>query len=306
MYCSNECKTEHENRIHYVECNRKPLPSVLVVCTKMVLTAVSIAGSLERLKNLLKDSNNRTVFDYDLSNPNDPLYKGNLLLVANAMAKSENSKIVITEKMKKTFDLPPFDSLWETDDDREFLIEFFHDQLRIHNTNQLEMGEHVLEESADESYWYVKTVGSGLCPFASLFNHSCDANVKRVCIDNKIAFVVARPVAAGQQLFLSYGYSSHRISRDERQSLLKRYSFHCDCEACVEDYPEINELQKHDPDFADPICCTMTVQEAVKAFKANCEYIQRKIKWHPSYETTTLMNHNDHLLYQISRLRFGE
>lgn len=306
MYCSGECETEHETFIHHVQCNKKPWPSVLVVCTKMILAAVSIAGSLDRLKSLLKDSKSKTVFNYDLSNPEDTSYRRNLLLVANSMAKSDHSKIVITDKMKTTFDFPPFDSLWETDEERDFLIDCFHNQLQIHNTNQLEMGEHTLEDSSDQSYWYVKTIGSGLCPFASLFNHSCDANIKRTCIDNKIAFVVARPVAAGEQLFLSYGYSSHRVSRDERHNLLKRYSFICDCEACIKNFPEMPELPKHDPDFAEPIFCAMTVSEAVTQFRKNCEYIEKNIKRHPAYETTTLMIHNDHLLYQISRVRVAE
>ena len=305
MYCSNECKTEHENLIHHVECNKKPLPSVLIVCTKMILTAVSIAGSLGRLKSLLKDSETRSVFDLDLSDPDDPSNKINLLLVANSMAKSENSKIVITDKMKTTFNFPPFDTLWKTDEEREFLIECFHNQLRIHNTNQLEMGEHTLEFFSEQNYWYVKTVGSGLCPFASLFNHSCDANISRTCIDNKIAFIVNRPVVAGEQLFLSYGYSFHRILKDERQNLLKRYSFTCDCEACTKNYPAMNDLPKYDPDFVEPDFCSLTVTQAKIKFKNNCEYIDKNIKRHPSYETTKLMIHNDHLLYQIARTRFG-
>lgn len=239
MYCSDECKTDHENFIHLVECRKKPLPPVLLVCTKMILTAVDIAGSLDQLKTLLEESKSKTVFDFDLSDPKDPSLKKNLVRIVNSMAKSENSKIVITEKMKKTFNFPPFDKLWKTDEEREFLIDCFHNQLRIHNTNQLEMGEHTLEDYFGENFWYVKTIGSGLCPFASLFNHSCDANIKRTCIDNKIVFVVARPIRAGQQLFLSYGYSSHAISKDERQHLLQRYSFTCDCEACVKNYANI-------------------------------------------------------------------
>lgn len=103
MYCSEFCLHEHEELIHFVECNKKPLPSVLVVCTEMLLTAVSIAGSLQKLRSLLSRDLNKTVFDFDLSNPNDSSYKKNLLIVANSMAKSEHSKIVITENMKAIF-----------------------------------------------------------------------------------------------------------------------------------------------------------------------------------------------------------
>lgn len=304
MYCSSECQVEHEKFIHRQECNKKPLPQVLVVCTKMLLTAVELAGSIGSLRELLDNSEHPTVFDYDLSHPDDPDYKRNLLLVVNSMAKSEHSKIVISEKMKSTFDFPPFDELWKTDDEREFLIETFHNQLRIHNTNQLEMGEHKMETWDDPNSWSVKTIGGGLCPFASLFNHSCDANVKRTCIDNKIAFVVAAPVVAGEQLFLSYGYSSCRVSKKERQELLKRFSFICDCKACEKDFPEISELPTFDRKFVEPKFSAMTVQEAIEEFRKNCEYIEKYFSHHPSYETTTLMIHNDHLLYQIARVSY--
>lgn len=308
MYCSEFCRKEHETLIHFVECNKKPLPAVLIVCTEMLLTAVSTAGSLQNLRSLLSCDLNKTVFDFDLSNPRDPSYRKNLLLVVNSMAKSENSRIVITDKMKAIFNSSPFDTLWESEDDRDFLIDCFHNQLRIHNTNQLEMGEHTLVQDsvASAPYWYVKTIGSGLCPFASLFNHSCDANVKRTCIDNRIAFVIAKPVAKGEQLFLSYGYSFYKFPREERQNLLQRFSFTCDCRACIENYPEMMKLTRLNLDFSEPEFRTLSTQAAANEFKKNSEYIKKSIENHPSYETTTCQIYNDHLLHQIAKFSFDE
>lgn len=267
----------------------------------MLLTAVLIAGGLNQLRELLESTKRKTVFDFDFSDPNDPDYLRNLVVVVNYMAMSEASRIVITDQMKKTFNFAPFSSLWETDDEREFLIECFHNQLRIHNTNQLEMGVHMLEPSDDEPYWCVKTIGSGLCPFASLFNHSCDANVKRTCFDNKIAFVVAKPIEPGDQLFISYGYSSNRMPRDDRRNLLQRFSFQCECEACVRDFPQTRDLPRLDSNFDDPEFKTMNTSDAIREFKRNCEYIEKNIGKHPCYETTLCLIHNDHLLNQISK-----
>lgn len=292
---------EHASRVHHVQCNKKPLPPVLVVCTEMLLTAVSIAGGLNDLRQLLEKTERKTVFDFDLSDKNDPEYLKNLITVVNSMAMSENSKIVMTEKMKKTFNFAPFSSLWETEDEREFLIECFHNQLRIHNTNQLEMGVHRLESADDGDFWCVKPIGSGLCPFASLINHSCDANVKRVTFENKIAFVVAKPIEAGDQLFLSYGYSSCRMPREERRNHLQRFSFQCECEACVRDFPQTRDLPRLDSNFADPDFKTEKISDAIREFKQNCEYIEKNIKNHPCYETTLCSIHNDHLLNQISK-----
>lgn len=309
MYCSRECRIEYEKFIHHVECGKKPLPPVLVVCTKMLLAAVDIAGSFKALMELLKYFKHQTVFDFDLRKSADPLYNGvykrNLLTIVNSMAMSEHSKIVISEKMKATFDFPPFDLLWKTGDEREMVIDFFHNQLRIHNTNQLEMGEHTLVTDFDQSYWFAKTIGTGLCPFASLFNHSCDANVKRTCVDNKIVFVVGKPISAGEQLFISYGYSSYRMPRDERQKSLQKFSFTCDCVACVNNYPELDQLPPFDEDFVEPSFEAFAVKQAVAEFKKNCEFIEKNIKYHPCYETTRILAHNDHLLYQISRTSIG-
>lgn len=292
---------EHGSRVHYVYCNKKPLPPVLVVCTEMLLTAVSIAGGLNKLRELLEKTKRKTVFDCDLSNPNDPDYLRDLVVVVNSMAMSENSRIVMSDEMKKTFNFAPFSSLWETDDEREFLIECFHSQLRVHNTNQLEMGVHRLESVGNDEFWCVKPIGSGLCPFASLFNHSCDANVKRTCFDNKIAFVVVKPIEAGDQLFLSYGYSSCRMPRENRRKCLQRFSFHCECEACVRDFPQTRDLPRLDSNFVDPEFKTMNSADAIREFKQNCEYIEKNIGNHPSYETTLSLIHNDHLLNQISK-----
>lgn len=286
-----------------MECNKKPLPSVLIVCTKMLLTAVSIAGSLDALRDLLSDSKDHTVFDFDLNNDSDASHQKNLLRIVNSMAKSEHSKITITEKMKSIFNFPPFDSLWETDEDRDFLIECFHSQLRIHNTNQLEMGEHCLVEG-NEPYWCVKPFGSGLCPFASLFNHSCDANIKRTCLNNKIVFVAAKPIEAGSQLFLSYGYSSYKFPRDERQILLKRFSFICDCEACQKDFPLLIDLPRKDSKFIKPKFESMSIQKAIEEFQKNCHFLDENIKDHPSYETTMSLIHNDHCLNLIAMNSF--
>jgi hypothetical protein len=271
----------------------------------MLLTAVSIAGSLKALSDLSRNATCRAVFDFDLSNSKDPSYKKKLLSVVQSMAMSEHSKIVISEKMKKFFDHSPFDELWSTSDERELLIDCFHSQLRIHNTNQLEMGEHTLDFAPpDQPFWYAKTIGSGLCPFASLFNHSCDSNVKRVTVDNKIVFVVGKPIKIGEQLFISYGYSFYRMPREERQRNLEKFSFTCDCIACLEDYPESEDLPRFDDEFVEPKFDSMTMSNAIVEYKKNCKYITENIKRHRCYETSKLLVHNDHLMHQIAKVTF--
>lgn len=306
MYCSTDCQAEHLKFIKSIESSKKPLPIVLTTCAKMIFIAIEVAGGFKKLCNLISESKSKTVFDFDLSNPESPDYKQNLLRVINSCAMSESSKINITDNMKAIFNHPPFDSIWETPEERELLIDIFHRQLRIHNTNQLEMGAHTLDTVFDETYWYSKTIGGGLYPFASLFNHSCDANVKRFTVDNKLAFVVGRPIKAGQQLFISYGYSSYRMSLKDRQEQLSRFSFTCECEACVKDYKQLVQLSRINPDFVEPSLRAVTVKKAMVEFANNCEYLNKIIYHHPCFETTILINHNEHLLHQITKLSFNE
>lgn len=306
MYCSTTCQAEHHKAIHIVECCKKPLPIVLLVCAKMIFIAMSVGGSFKKLCNLTNDSKSKTVFDYDLSDSEDSDFKKNLLTVINSCAMSEHSKIVISDKMKAVFNHPPFNRIWETPEERKLLIDCFHRQLRIHNTNQLEMGEHTVERLAGENFWYSKTIGGGLCPFASLFNHSCDANVKRFTVDNKLAFVIGRPIKAGDQLFISYGYSSYRMSREERQLQLSRFSFVCDCQACTKNYPEMQQLPRTDESFVEPKFEAFSVKAAAVEFRKNCDYIDKNIHSHPCFETTMLINHNEHLLHQISKISINE
>lgn len=49
------------------------------------------------------------------------------------------------------------------------------------------------------------TVGNGIFPIASLFNHSCCHNADRLAVDNKLVIYVRRPIKAGEQVFINYG-----------------------------------------------------------------------------------------------------
>jgi hypothetical protein len=50
-----------------------------------------------------------------------------------------------------------------------------------------------------------KCNGISLCLFGSYFNHSCDPNVQRLPLENRIVFYARKPVKKGEQLFMTYG-----------------------------------------------------------------------------------------------------
>lgn len=307
MYCSEECKLEHEFLVHKLECDGEPFNESFALATKMTLNALSLAGSVENLQNLLKSSTCKTVYDLDLSGQVDESYKKNAMLAINALTTVRETEYTKTDPLEELFEKAPFDSLLKTEDDREFIKEFARNQLRILDTNLYDMKEHSRASlSFKTQQTFGQSIGSGLFLFASLFSHSCDPLVKRITVDNKIAFVVVRPVAAGEQLYISYGYSSYAMTRDIRRSHLRSYGFICDCKACSSNYLQLTQQRRMIREYVEEDHEAMTAQTAIAAFKKACKFVKKIIDFHPCYETTDMMIYCDHLLHQISKLSLEE
>lgn len=68
---------------------------------------------------------------------------------------------------------------------------------------------------------------------ASLFNHSCIANVKRSHIGDMMVVRAAKPIAKGEQLFISYLNSS--VEYQHRRQFLENWAFECHCKRCLAD-----------------------------------------------------------------------
>ncbi|KAF8568308.1 hypothetical protein P879_01693 [Paragonimus westermani] len=85
-------------------------------------------------------------------------------------------------------------------------------------------------------------VGSALYPILSLINHSCNPNVAHVYLANGHCGLYAlRVIRAGDALYGNYGYHYATHSLAERQRLLlDQYCFECQCEACLENWSNLN------------------------------------------------------------------
>lgn len=300
MFCSNDCMRKHQDFIHQFECGNAMMPESESLALTMILSAISVAGSVEGLRKLLEGSTVRTVFDVDVSNPDESFYDRNVCLVINSLTTVRETEYTKTGPLDWVLDNPIFSSLLKTDDDRKFMKRFINKQLRILDTNLYDMKEHTRISSNDRPS-FGKSIGSGLCLFASLFSHSCDPSVKRITVDNKLAFVVVKPIKAGEQLYISYGYSSYAMNRDERRSYLKSYGFICDCEACVKNYPKLTQQLRKFHQYDEPDHKALPAREAVTEFMKTCSLIQNIISNHPCYETTDMIIYCDHLLHQISK-----
>ncbi|KAJ8679817.1 hypothetical protein QAD02_015604 [Eretmocerus hayati] len=81
--------------------------------------------------------------------------------------------------------------------------------------------------------------GDILAPCSALFNCSCDNNVDRIFVPGpRVILLTNRPIKKGEQLFITYGPCGS-MKKVVRQALLKLlHSFTCECEPCIDDWPE--------------------------------------------------------------------
>lgn len=152
--------------------------------------SLKIAGSVKELENLFNE-NPKTVFDFDLTNlPTDELKK-NLLKCAMSLEGRNTDKI--ESKLFKNV-VAAFHNKQQV----EFLEKFAIHMMKVCNTNQFSL------KVFDRKRQDLVKLGSCLLPFASRMNHSCDPNVIWLASGDKFVFIVAKPIKAGGQLFVSY------------------------------------------------------------------------------------------------------
>jgi hypothetical protein len=76
-----------------------------------------------------------------------------------------------------------------------------------------------------------KEVASGMFGYAAMVNHSCSPNIRKLFMGRKLLFAAVKPIAAGEQLFLSY--VDVKLARNLRQwRLSTQYFFDCLCPRC--------------------------------------------------------------------------
>ena len=278
MYCSDECAIQ--DVYHKKSCLSK------VACKfntfeKFMMEAVEIVGDLDSMVGLLADDSKKTVFDFDLSDPDDPMYKKNLLIAFNGLKATADAEVKEIASQSTEFG--------------ELSTEIPLKLRRIFNTNAYDMSA-VCGKGVGKPEKY----GEGIFPFLSLLNHSCYPNVTHITVDNKFVLTVSRPIKAGEQIFITYGYSSVSYTLEERKKGLARYKFTCDCIACIEDYPKNKNLPKDELCvFKEPPKSGTSKEDTVEIFKMNCNLIEKNIKKHPTYEIMQLIDINRALLHGL-------
>lgn len=293
MFCSKACMTIGA-RFHKLECHDVDLQldeegSIFQMNHRVVFEAIGIFSKIEKLQKFLEDQPPaKTVFDFNLARSDENLREKNLLVAVNCLQRNE-----LPDGMEPLMEqhVELMQSITKNPKNRAFLEEFMRKQMEIIITNTFGIGR-----SGQE-------IGSGIFPLASLFNHSCAPNITRVTVDNKLVFVVSRPIAKNQQLFVCYRSNFFGVARHQRQAeLLNSYRFKCSCEACNKNYPLLDNLLTSDASFSVPSSPLTSVESAKDEYKANCAHIDKHSKLYPNFEICSLIGRNQSILEHIAHV----
>lgn len=184
---------------HFIEWNLKRSD----MFQRILFEALNICdGKFGLLEQLMVDPelSSKTVFDFDWSDPNDRLYKYRSLLVINGLMPGPRD-----QEMKQIIQQHLVLGHLKNEDEKEIAANFMQRISRIITWNCVGFDWIAPSYPGGLESFKIVDVGSGILRFGSLFNHSCDQNVNRMTVDNKIIFQVNRPIAKGQQLFINYG-----------------------------------------------------------------------------------------------------
>lgn len=296
MFCSDKCRLDALNEVHRFECGDDSAPSVYLdnnYNMRMLLKFLNVfAGDVDELKKFLDENKKRTtIFDFDFSDPNDPMRQKNFILAQLALRNNSKQMGLMFDYFKFTNKEfvnchPKLKKLWREhgrflDDLLEKLSgpAFCCINLPVRVSQPINLSnESLFQEATAQSFGdiFIETVGVGFYPAFLSLNGSCNGNVGIVPVGNKAVWVVNKPVPAGAQLFREYisqffdnGPAAHR--REENQ---KYYGFTCECEACKRDWPTLDGLKAVDPNFKrQQIRSLSTRVQAQENIKKYVEYI---------------------------------
>jgi hypothetical protein len=90
-------------------------------------------------------------------------------------------------------------------------------------------------------------LGGAIYPTLANVNHSCDPNLILLNWNNRAVAVANRPIAAGEQIFDTYGALYYNMAREDRQAFLKVGHRNFSAFFCLFDNSHLGKLQRWFP-----------------------------------------------------------
>uniref|UniRef100_A0A8D8GLA4 Protein-lysine N-methyltransferase SMYD4 n=1 Tax=Culex pipiens TaxID=7175 RepID=A0A8D8GLA4_CULPI len=95
-------------------------------------------------------------------------------------------------------------------------------------------------------YFESTRVFTGIFPQISMFNHSCEPNIRNTFNKNTLTVYAAKDISVGGEIFNCYGPNFKLMCKDERKSALRQqYGFECKCSRCASKNDEAYESFEH-------------------------------------------------------------
>lgn len=192
MSCSQACHDlSVEKNLECDELIETELDWKVVKMIRIQDNSLAITGSVDTLKELYY-GRTKTLFDFDFSRLREDelrmaLLKCSISLIGGTNGKADG-KLDVFKLMIGSYH----------EQHRDFLIQFVGHMMNVCQKTQFSMNVF------DEQIGQFDKIGNCLLPFGGLLNHSCDPNIVWVSANEKFVFIVAKPIRAGEQLFICY------------------------------------------------------------------------------------------------------
>lgn len=189
MFCSEKCLAEG-----YLKFNNRDALIVDSLCgndirqkmMRIMSDSLNAAGSFEELLEIAERPGEKSVFDFDFSDPNDNETRKKLLICARSFSPKTDSGIVVGY-LKNILNLPEGPK-------KDFFVKFIAKIILSYMRNGVKLPGRGTNTA----------VGGMTLPFVALLNHSCDPNIYASFVNSKCHLIVTKPVKSNEQIFVNY------------------------------------------------------------------------------------------------------
>jgi len=259
---------EDKKEFHQFECE-EDVPADFCgdyMYLRLILRFINIFdGSVKKFKQYVISNKNKSPTMVDMGITSDETFKSYhkkaLLPCLNKRTSQFMSEVHIPEMQKFVKSHPKLKKIWAKHgmfldnlmDELQSFAKILHQAFIATNGTDLNINQTVADifgfpmpPSDFESDIFISPD-----PFRALLSHSCHQNIFTTLINDKMIWVAAVPIKAGDRITYSRVTKFCADSRKKRHENLKLdWNIECDCEACVNVWPPYNLLPKRDYNYS--------------------------------------------------------
>ena len=290
MYCSPECKKMAWEEFHEFECGIANTKFQFDASSMISLRIVSIAlkafgYSVDAWIKYFESTDTKKIHNLKIDHHNLTMKK-RYKAILGLCPKYVYDKDIFDAAIKAyclrylVLDDPNIKQYFKQDYQREFLYKMLFLNCCIKNIFSLKIPRMVTSSYFQALFDDTPEtgIGFGLYSITGLVNHSCAHNIELIFDGQRVIGYATRKIKKGEQLFTAYGSSSFEVQvKNERQKFLKdNYGFVCDCEACINNYPDFSHKNKPNSYYAINTCD--------EDIKSRFEYLDRNGKEYATFD----------------------